>query len=317
LHFDSVRSSSSELYVFGERVTDELLQEVDETAANIEARSKTRAQTESLEDLMNNRTIMHEQAQRLMPLAEELAELVKKQKEISEDELQSLTPEGLGPLVEQYISLTEEYKRVNSDIKVADLKAPSLVQMMSTIKGVIQSAESFAHQLPGHLQHVAFSEGQKLLKEAPPQKSVFHWDHKPKDLVGFRISIQNHVNDKPVSRPEKLRPQDKWTVQYNIEELTPDKAELAYRPMLQRKMMMKDDDINARLYAGKFFATMQHWSQKGAQWDGKLQQRGKANFDRHLTAKSANYSQPTEGNVEDLQSVVIDGEDIAFLKSKD
>jgi hypothetical protein len=283
-------------------VTDKLLKEIEEVSHELAIRSEERSSAHASTGASPGGSILHKQIEHMLPRAEELQALVQTQEAIALKDAEAITAGSLGPMVSQYISLTEQYKRVQADMKVADSQDTQLLLSMNNIRRIIKNTEDFARTLPSTIQTEAYSAGNKLKSGDDQHNTPFHWQHDPKDLVGLRIRVQNYVNGEAVTRPSNLRPQDKWTVRYKIEVLSPKEAKAAYRPMLQRKMIWKDDDVSAKLYDTDFFKTLQELSLQGQRWEQDLQQRGKENLERHQ-ALSASMESALVSSVDYIDSV--------------
>ena len=60
------------------------------------------------------------------------------------------------------------------------------------------------------------------------------------ELYGLVLTIRNKVNDKYVVRPTDLAPKDRWTVEYAIEEVDPERAHNLYQMLLKRRKNVLD-----------------------------------------------------------------------------
>lgn len=88
-------------------------------------------------------------------------------------------------------------------------------------------------------------------------------------LMAMVLTIRNNVNGKAISRPEKLDPSDKWTVEYNLkEEERPEVAWRLYNACKARRKVglafseQSDEDIAANYYLKK----IHDFTKKGAKW---------------------------------------------------
>ncbi|KAI1106063.1 Pet127-domain-containing protein [Jackrogersella minutella] len=61
------------------------------------------------------------------------------------------------------------------------------------------------------------------------------------DLLGMVLTIKNKVDSTYVTRPENLRKNQTWTVEYNIEELNPKRAQNLYNQCKQRRRKTFED----------------------------------------------------------------------------
>ncbi|KAH9909756.1 Pet127-domain-containing protein [Xylariomycetidae sp. FL2044] len=87
--------------------------------------------------------------------------------------------------------------------------------------------------------------------KAAPEEEI-----KPGELLGMVLTIKNKVNSKYVARPNQLAKNDKWIVEYNIEELDEDRARKIYSQckMRRRKTLRSEGDRDAlwyQLFQGK------------------------------------------------------------------
>ncbi|KAK4156308.1 mitochondrial protein Pet127-domain-containing protein [Chaetomidium leptoderma] len=62
------------------------------------------------------------------------------------------------------------------------------------------------------------------------------------ELYGLILTVRNKVDGEYVARPEKLRPAQRWTVEYAMEEVKPERAQNLYKMVLKRRKKLLYDD---------------------------------------------------------------------------
>lgn len=67
------------------------------------------------------------------------------------------------------------------------------------------------------------------------------------ELYGLILTVRNKVDGEYVERPEDLRPKQRWTVEYAMEEVAPERAHNLYKMLLKRrKNQLYPDDAEDR-----------------------------------------------------------------------
>ncbi|KAH8663976.1 mitochondrial protein Pet127-domain-containing protein [Xylariales sp. PMI_506] len=86
-----------------------------------------------------------------------------------------------------------------------------------------------------------------------------------KDLIGFVLTIRNKVNSRYVERPEDLKVEDKWLVEYSIKELEPQRASTLYQMCKERrrKMLYSDGKKFGGHWGSTFRGELNRYSKKG------------------------------------------------------
>ncbi|KAL8951726.1 MAG: hypothetical protein Q9222_002305 [Ikaeria aurantiellina] len=101
-----------------------------------------------------------------------------------------------------------------------------------------------------------------------------------KEVLAMTLTIRNKVNDAYVLRPDDLRPNDKWSVEYALDEVSkPDRAWSLYQACQMRRKK-KLDDVNSRSESDDevdgYIRMLREMSKKGAEWRKKQDERDKA-----------------------------------------
>lgn len=89
----------------------------------------------------------------------------------------------------------------------------------------------------------------------------------PPHVKGWTLTIRNRVNGSFVARPENLRPEDDWSIEYTIAEITPLRVDTLYEAVIARRKKLltfnKDQENNS--WKG-FRETIRKYTQKGRDW---------------------------------------------------
>ncbi|KAL8710526.1 MAG: hypothetical protein Q9220_004959 [cf. Caloplaca sp. 1 TL-2023] len=101
-----------------------------------------------------------------------------------------------------------------------------------------------------------------------------------KEVLAMTLTIRNKVNDAYVLRPDDLRPDDKWSVEYALDEVSnPDRAWSLYQACQMRRKK-KLDEVNSRSDndddADHYIKMLRDLSRKGAEWRRKQDERDSA-----------------------------------------
>jgi hypothetical protein len=94
---------------------------------------------------------------------------------------------------------------------------------------------------------------------------------KPRQIAAWTIHTRSHLNDEPVSGSlDFIKPEDKWTVDYSIDEVPAMQVDELYHACLNRKrtatITAKSAASQDQFYKSKFFRDLGAWSEKGAKW---------------------------------------------------
>lgn len=88
----------------------------------------------------------------------------------------------------------------------------------------------------------------------------------PPQLVAFKLEIQNRINDRPITRPEKLTSESQWSVAYKLEQLSEESAWRQYNFCKNRRQsalsMGKREVTN-------FIQNIRNMSSEGAEYRQK------------------------------------------------
>ncbi|KAI1180892.1 Pet127-domain-containing protein [Nemania sp. FL0916] len=86
------------------------------------------------------------------------------------------------------------------------------------------------------------------------------------ELLGLTLTIKNKVNDRYISRPNKLEQSDKWTVEYEIQEVEGARAQKIYeQTKLRRRRALESVDKDAEWYK-MWQGALQTLSQSGREF---------------------------------------------------
>ncbi len=96
------------------------------------------------------------------------------------------------------------------------------------------------------------------------------------EVLAMALTIRNKVNDKYVQRPENLGPNDKWSIEYSLEEVSkPERAWSLYRACQQRRRQKleswenKEEDNKVSDYVRR----LRKLSQQGAVWREEMDRK--------------------------------------------
>jgi hypothetical protein len=89
------------------------------------------------------------------------------------------------------------------------------------------------------------------------------------DVLAMTLTIRNKVNGKYVDRPKKLTSNDKWTIEYALQDVNPQRAGLLYQACKTRRAktlnsVRRDDSDNP--WNARFMQNLWSLSQKGKKW---------------------------------------------------
>ncbi|KAI5804005.1 mitochondrial membrane protein Pet127 [Peziza echinospora] len=91
-------------------------------------------------------------------------------------------------------------------------------------------------------------------------------------LLAFTLKIKNYVNSKLVIRPDRLAPNDKWQVQYDLEEVKGPRAWASYKSCLSRKQAFLTSRPEATEdFRGVYIQNIVNLSKKGREYISKVE----------------------------------------------
>ncbi|KAM7207557.1 Mitochondrial protein Pet127 domain containing protein [Naviculisporaceae sp. PSN 640] len=104
---------------------------------------------------------------------------------------------------------------------------PKLQKFMGILSELVSKDDQTADELDTQEQEkqAAVEEQERDDKEKTPAE----------ELIGMILTIKNKVNGEYVDRPHDLRPDDKWEVEYVIEEMDDERAQTIYRQVRKRR----------------------------------------------------------------------------------
>ncbi|KAL2160566.1 hypothetical protein VTH06DRAFT_1254 [Thermothelomyces fergusii] len=88
------------------------------------------------------------------------------------------------------------------------------------------------------------------------------------ELYGLILTVRNKVDNRYVTRPEKLDPRQRWQVEYAIEEVNAERAQNLYKMVLKRrkKLLYPDDATDPKRWSGLFEGRLEKYSALGRQF---------------------------------------------------
>ena len=94
------------------------------------------------------------------------------------------------------------------------------------------------------------------------------------ELYGLVLTLRNKVDGQYVVRPENLRPHQKWTVEYAVEEVNPDRAHTLYSMVLKRRKNIHDATKSSKdSWYGMFRGSLEKYSSLGRKFRRSENQR--------------------------------------------
>ncbi|KAL1852851.1 hypothetical protein Daus18300_012015 [Diaporthe australafricana] len=104
------------------------------------------------------------------------------------------------------------------------------------------------------------SDAGKTSEDIPP---FFNKMRAPKPVLGLVLTIRNKVNDKYVTRPEKLTASDKWDVEYAMEEIPEEKVQDLYNAMKKRRQNAYSKDPSRDAFKSAFGGVLGKYNHLG------------------------------------------------------
>ncbi|KAH7321784.1 mitochondrial protein Pet127-domain-containing protein [Rhexocercosporidium sp. MPI-PUGE-AT-0058] len=92
---------------------------------------------------------------------------------------------------------------------------------------------------------------------------------KPRDMMAMTLTIRNKVNGRYVTRPNDLREEDKWKVEYSLSEIQdPNRVARLYDMAKSRRdqAMNKQVDLSKDTFNGYFLQKIKDITRKGREW---------------------------------------------------
>ncbi|KAJ0114733.1 mitochondrial membrane protein [Diaporthe amygdali] len=105
------------------------------------------------------------------------------------------------------------------------------------------------------------SDADEALEDTPASSVGEESTTKP--VMGMILTIRNKVNNEYVRRPEKLKPTDKWAVEYTAEEIPEDKVQDLYSAMKKRRYSAYYKEPGRDLFKTMFDGKLAHYSRLG------------------------------------------------------
>ena len=94
------------------------------------------------------------------------------------------------------------------------------------------------------------------------------------ELYGLVLTIRNKIDDQYVVRPENLKPHQKWTVEYAVEEVNPQRAHTLYSMVLKRRKNIHDATKSSKeSWYGMFRGSLEKYSYLGRKFRRTENQR--------------------------------------------
>jgi hypothetical protein len=95
----------------------------------------------------------------------------------------------------------------------------------------------------------------------------------PPEVLAMTLTIRNKVNGQYRERPTNLLPSDKWTVEYALADIAPDRAKTLYQATKRRRhsALSSDRSSDSNPYNNAYIAKLKSLSQKGRIWRSKIE----------------------------------------------
>jgi hypothetical protein len=98
-------------------------------------------------------------------------------------------------------------------------------------------------------------------------------EYKPKsrELIALTIYTRNVINGERITEPPTLsRPNDRWELEYTMDEIEPERADRAYQDSLDRQrnatFIGRSETKNEHFYNTPFWKMLARYSDRGAKW---------------------------------------------------
>ena len=94
------------------------------------------------------------------------------------------------------------------------------------------------------------------------------------ELYGLVLTLRNKVDGQYVVRPQNLKPNQRWTVEYAVEEVNPDRAHTLYSMVLKRRKNIHDATKTSKdSWYGMFRGSLEKYSSLGRRFRQSENQR--------------------------------------------
>lgn len=168
-------------------------------------------------------------------------------------------------------SLSEYTQSTQSEVEGAG-KLGSDAERPKTINVFEPPAQSWAHSSDGPA-----SQGNNPSVETLFEENVSNSEPPGSKVLAMTLTVRNKVNGVYVLRPEELKQEDDWSVEYTLEEvLQPGRAWSLYQACQMRRRKKHEDldnreqdDEESNFYVRK----LRQMSQKGAEWRKQMDRK--------------------------------------------
>lgn len=130
-----------------------------------------------------------------------------------------------------------------------------------------------------HAEDIAFLENMMGVgpKEAPPSKTSSKGSEsetaQAKDILAWKLTVQNHVNQAQVERPTNLRSSDLWSVKYQLEPQSPAMGKRNYMLCKNRRKAVLSFPQDEDAAVGYYIQQLVNMSHEGAKWRQQQDER--------------------------------------------
>jgi hypothetical protein len=98
------------------------------------------------------------------------------------------------------------------------------------------------------------------------------------EIYGMVLTIRNRVNNSYVTRPDHLKAEDRWAVEYTVEDIEDERARRLYEQVLaRRRKALQPDENREELWYGMWGGRLQRMSDFGRKFRSRETRRAKSN----------------------------------------
>jgi hypothetical protein len=252
LHFETRDTQTPLMYIFAEPVTEEQIESI---------QTRRREEIEEFECTILGLRSKEEASSNQEPTTSNLGVDDSQYPTGTEDHSPSIDEvanHGRGTKELDSGTLPLEGPHLKSDLSATDVSGdPSLGEIPATDEPLLSSSDG--------PEEYSDTPGDDTFLDALGRSDDASDFQEPSRLLGFTLTIQNRVDGVLVKRPENLRPEQRWSVNYQISEINEKRSRQVYEMCKRRRQVQledEDDDPAANFYLRR----LRELSSKGQLW---------------------------------------------------
>jgi hypothetical protein len=231
-----------------DRVDDEV--HVEETEGVVDEVEEDAAEAKEAEDVVEEVDEVEEDAAEAEE-AENVVQEVEEVEEVKEDAVKVEKAEGIVDEVEQDATGVEQSEIDNFEATTEGEETES------------NEPASESEETEGDVEQDAVGESSEATQEFAERPALTSRG----PLIGWTLAIRNRVNGHYIERPENLKPEDDWTLEYHLKEIPQQSCWPLYDKVTERRKALFGEQKEADIHRlAEYRSIIQRYSNRGRKW---------------------------------------------------